>query len=211
MSKEIELEIDKVLLNESVDRHSFFQLKYFVIGKEPTTQSKLWRCVKELETRKNSIDAINLEIQDLNDKLEIIDIESKKASIQLEKTSDELDKRLLEIAIKRSERNKKATLTSIAAMNKKLKNTEDEAIFFARAFKSLEEIEKIKPFDDLESQQAYWNERLGQEANLKIMLNGLPLDTELAKAILAMNDNMPVKKELNKLIEDTQKKMLENK
>jgi len=52
--------IDEVLNLDPVDRHSYFQLKYFVINKEPTHQSKLWRCIREVAARKDTIEGIML-------------------------------------------------------------------------------------------------------------------------------------------------------
>ena len=44
--------IENIIKNEIVDRHSYFQLKNFLVGKEPTLQSNLWRCVREIKIRK---------------------------------------------------------------------------------------------------------------------------------------------------------------
>ena len=75
---EIYLEAEELLKNEVVDRHSFFQLKYFVVGKEPTMQAKMWRCLTELKTRKEAIDIINLEIEETKDTIELLNIEEKR-------------------------------------------------------------------------------------------------------------------------------------
>ena len=55
--------MDDLLKNEVVQRHSYFQLKYFLIGKEPTNQAKMWQCLRELKTRRQSLKAISLEIE----------------------------------------------------------------------------------------------------------------------------------------------------
>lgn len=191
----------------SVDRHSYFQLKYFIIGKEPTTQSKLWRCVKEANARKESISAISLEIEDKLDTLELLNLEVKKNEFYLKcdgnnfDTKDNFANTEFEIKIRKLKRQIKSVENSIASLKIKLKYTQDEIDFFEKTFSALEKIEKIKPFDDLDAQLEYWNEKLSQELNLNLVLQK-PLDTELVKTILSLN-NSPVKNEmltiLNKL------------
>jgi prephenate dehydrogenase len=34
-------------------RHSYFQLKYFIVGKEPTPQAKIWQCLREMKARRD--------------------------------------------------------------------------------------------------------------------------------------------------------------
>mgnify|MGYP003338271045 FL=1 len=57
--------IDEILKTGAVGRHSMFQLKYFIVGKEPTHQSKMWRCLSEIESRNEQISSINIEKLDL--------------------------------------------------------------------------------------------------------------------------------------------------
>jgi hypothetical protein len=67
-------EIDELLKTNNINqRHSYFQLKYFLIGKEPTLQSKMWQCLRELKTRSESLKNIVLENDDLKDKIEILE------------------------------------------------------------------------------------------------------------------------------------------
>ena len=60
MNQELIAQLDEVLKNEPVNRHSYVQLKYFLIGKEPTIQAKMWQCIKELKTRRDSLNALEL-------------------------------------------------------------------------------------------------------------------------------------------------------
>lgn len=188
---------------QSVDRHSYFQLKYFIIGKEPTTQAKLWRCVKESNARKESISAISLEIEDKLDTLELLNLELEKNELHLkENISKEI-----EIKIRKIKRQIKSVENSISSLKIKLKYTQDEIDFFEKTFSSLEKIEKIKPFDDLDSQLEYWNEKLSQELNLNLVLQK-PLDTELVKTILSLN-NCPVKNEMMTILNKLQDKAIQ--
>ena len=83
MSTEIMERINKILENELSERHSYFQLKYFIIGKEPTLQGKMWQCIRELGSRKDSLNAIEIQNHELNDKKELIDIKIEKNNLTL--------------------------------------------------------------------------------------------------------------------------------
>ena len=213
---EIYLEAEELLKNEVVDRHSFFQLKYFVVGKEPTMQAKMWRCLTELKTRKEAIDSINLEIEETKDTIELLNIEEKrleninkyesneKSWTQSEADEIEYHEEELKIKKRQIKRKKEGISKSLDNLYKKLKFTQEEAAFFIKSFKQLNQIEELKPFDDFESQKVYWNEKLSQEFDLKILLHRQP-DVELVKTILALTDDLEVKKTTVRLLQNTQK------
>ena len=180
-------EIDKILENQKQERHSIFQLKYFLIGKEPTNQAKMWRCIDELKARKQSTDAIKLEIEDANDDLELLNM--KEAAIT-ETTAVEQ-----QIARRKLKRKIAATESRLSELAQRLKGIEEESSFLVKAFNSINQIEELKPFDDLESQKNYWSEKLGQELNLRLLL-GMALDMELVKTILALHSESTTKQEL---------------
>jgi hypothetical protein len=202
MSIEIYKKIEEVLKNGVVDRHSYFQLKYFVVGKEPTTQAKLWRCLSELKARKETIDALNLEIEENADRLLLLKIEEEKPKALNPTLEGEIRQRQLK-------RKEKALEKTSLDLKNKLKNIEEEVVFFYGAYESLLKLEELKPYDDLDAQTEYWNNKLSQEINIKLWL-GLPIDTETAKTILSLNDEAKIKKELIGMIEHNQKKMIGN-
>ena len=68
----------------------------------------------------------------------------------------------------------------------------------------------MKPFDDAEAQKEYWNEKLLEEFNLSVMLRN-PLNPELVKTILALDDTSPVKHHVVHVLEQTKKSMIEEK
>ena len=183
----------------TVNRHSYFQIKYFIVMKEPTHQARLWRCVKELEVRNDSMRAIKMEIDDSMDNLRL-------AEIELERTQgilgiDPLDKEEREIQVRKRIRQKTAAEGRLLELKKKLKEAEEEAKLFYELFKALEQKETLKPYDDLESQTQMWNEKISQEFDLRALL-GLPIDLELAKTTLALENNTPIKQKfVNKLQE----------
>ena len=194
MSSELKEKIQNLMKNQVVDRHSYFQLKYFVIGKEPTTQAKLWRCIRELEARNKSLQAIELEIEETNDDIELLHIKEK------EDVAYGSNKEIAKILTRKQERKTRALVDKLEDLKSKKRYIEEEATFFIQAFESLEKKEKIKPFDDLDAQTEYWNEKLKQELNLKMILRH-PFDTELTKTILALDDKMPVKQLMCNVLE----------
>jgi len=196
MSSKLQDKIQNLMKNDVVERHSYFQLKYFVIGKEPTTQAKLWRCIRELESRNKSLQAIELEIEDTNDDIELLHIEIKDPF----GNNPERNKNKIQIQTRKNERKTKALVEKLNNLKNKKRYIEEEASFFVQAFESLEKIEKIKPFDDLDAQTEYWNKKLKHELNLKMILRQ-PLDTEFTKIILALDDKMPVKQMMCDILE----------
>jgi hypothetical protein len=186
-------EMDDVLKQEIAQRHSYFQLKYFVIGKEPTVQSKMWQCLRELKSRKESLDSIELEIEESKDKLELIDISIQKNNLEHSET-DKLTQRENEIKIRQIERQKKALQANQIQLAERKKWIYEEAQFFLETFKNLLKVEPLKHFDDITSQKQYWTERLSQKLNLKMLTNN-QLDTELIETIIALPDDMPIKKQ----------------
>ena len=108
-------EMKEVLSQQEIaQRHSYFQLKYFLIGKEPTIQSKMWQCLKELKNRQENIENMVLEKEELKDKLELLDIGIKRISHDMEniELKDEvllaLNRKESEIKIRQFDRQKKA-------------------------------------------------------------------------------------------------------
>lgn len=205
--KELQDRISKVLSYEVVNRHSYFQLKYFVVGKEPTTQAKLWRCIRELSARNESINSIEKEIEETEDNIMLseIGIERLKKIKENEEAEDwekELNKKELNISVRKRERKLQSLKESLVSLRTKRKESEEEAIFFIGAFESLVKVEPLKPFDDLESQTQFWNEKFAQLANLKVLL-GQPWDTELIQSIMSLSDDCGIKAEVSNMLEKT--------
>lgn len=211
MSTEIMEQINKILENGLSERHSYFQLKYFVIGKEPTIQGKMWQCIRELGSRKDSLDAVETENYELNDKKELIDIQIEKNNLTLKSIESspegDLNARECRVVSRQLERQRQKTENALVDLNKKHNYILEEANFFLETFKSLEEIEPLKDFDDLPSQQHYWDEKLSNELNLKLLLQRAP-DVELVKTIMSLNNNSPTKQQTIKMLENIQQQAL---
>lgn len=185
-------EIENILKLEVAQRHSYFQLKYFLIGKEPTNQSKMWQCLRELKARKEALDNLNLEIENTKDNLELLEISSEQY----------IDGENREMNIKKRQNGRMiaATKDKLIQLEKRKQWTEEEMVFFLETFKSIQKIEPMKNFDDLDAQKEYWSEKLTQKLNLK-MLTSNQIDTEIVETIIALPDDIPIKKQtLNTLM-----------
>lgn len=198
-------EMDSILDCGVVNRHSFFQLKYFVVAKEYTTQSRMWCCIRELQARRNSIVSIKRQIEELQDDRELVQIQSKRMKepttglFGVDSAPTELDIKEREIHVRKLNRKVEALDQAILEHQKKMKDAEEEAAFLAMAYRQLEKKEPLRPFDDLESQTQYWNEKLTQELNLRLLTRH-PLDLELVKTILALKDETPIKRQTLQLL-----------
>lgn len=207
-------ELRDVLVNEPAERHSYFQMKYFIVGKEPTTQAKMWQCIREIKSRHDSLEAIELEIEDANDNLELIEININrdKAILDRKKAKGRSPTaiRISEINLRRIERQRLAAKKNIEALAKKRKCLQEEAKFFLLAFKSLRDVEPLLDYDDLKAQKQYWGEKLLQKINLKMLMQS-HVDTELIETVLALPDDIPIKEQTLKNLDMRHKQMVEMK
>lgn len=206
MSRELEFtrKMEKMVAQAPENRHSYFQLKYFIIGKEPTVQAQMWQCLRELQARKDTLDSITLEIEDSKDQLELLEIEGIRQ--ERWETADELEAKVKVINLRRNERQKTSLQKTLKQLENRHKFALQEARFFMQAFESLEKIEPMKDYDDLEAQQEYWNEVISQKINLKMLLQQ-SLDTELVQTALSLHDTASVKTQITQLLDGQQQRM----
>jgi len=190
------------IVSHSLSRASFFQLNFFVLGREPTIQARIHRCVEELKSRKNSLDMAELQIEEFKDRIQLLNIKKQKISKKI-KDQGELD-----IYLRQLDRKIKQTVKEIEDMENKIKTTEEEASFFINAFEELTKREAIKPWDDYQVQLEYWNEKYSREIKERILLQ-LPIDIEIIKSVLSLPEETEVKKQTLLLLEKQHKKLLE--
>lgn len=212
MSRELEFarKMEKMVEQAPENRHSYFQLKYFVIGKEPTLQAQMWQCLRELQARKETLDSITLEIEDVKDQLELLDLEIDE-EWDFDKDAPPTEKQKIldaksSIMLRRLERQKTSLQKTLKQLENRHKFALQEARFFMQAFESLEKVEPMKDFDDLEAQQEYWNEVIAQKINLKMLLQQ-PLDTELVQTALSLHGNAPIKVQITQLLDRQQQQI----
>lgn len=198
------MDLDKFLeKHEMADRHSFFQLKYFVIGKEPTIQGKLWQCLREIKDRKESLEALALELEERKDDLELTQLSCAEGEINGGIFGIDANPKIKEINLRKLKRQEKAMEKTIEKLKKKEKNLKEELVFFLKAFESLEKTEPFKPFDDEQAQIDYWSEKLSQKLNMKLLLQS-KIDIDIAETILALPSESSVKKQLIQVMERQQ-------
>jgi len=197
-SEALKKQIEEVLEKAPESRHSYFQLKYFVLGKEPTVQAQMWQCLRELQSRKETIDSLEINIEDTVDNIEMLDVQRAKdkhiifGTFQCPEMPQEIKDKEWAIKERQRARHKVTLQRVLKQLEKKLQFAWQEARFFLQAFESLSKIEPLKDYDDLESQKEYWNERVTQHINLKMLLQQ-PLDTEIVQTALALPADSPIK------------------
>ena len=206
MSSETYHRANELITNSEVsNRHTFYQLKHFVLGKELTTQAKLQKCLREIDARVSTMKSMNLSIEEAQDDVKLLDL--KMAVLEKKKEKNDLHKEYKSIQKRKLNRKKTALLESIRDTAKKLRETEEETSFFMAAYEQLEKIEPLKRHDDPESNAEFWNENFAQELQLRLLLQK-PLDLELVKCILALDNESSTKKEMIGILEQIQNQAL---
>ena len=177
-------------------KHTDFQIEYFMLGKESTTNGKLWQCIRELNSRKENLSAVNLEIEETKDNLELANLKleylKNKTTFRKNIALEKIESKKKEILIRKHERRLKNLENSFA------KVFERKEAILAECKKIIEVFNKYNPdnkaidIDDEKNQLEYWNSRLMEEINLSSMC-GVPPSVELIKSILAMPNDSNVK------------------
>jgi hypothetical protein len=215
MSTELIEKVETILNKVDLpDRHTFFQLEKFVIGKEPTVQAQLWQIVREMQARLETVDSYRKQLEDAEDTLELFDlkIERQNRTIREESktatTYSDLNLQEYEINIRKLQREKDSLILSARKVNKKLRCVLEELAFLTMAYENIiKNHGDIRPIDDDEAQREMWNEKLLEEFNLRVILQR-PLEPEFVRTVLCLGDDSPVKQHVVKLVENIQKKML---
>lgn len=212
MSTELIEKVDSVLSNiEIPDRSTFFQLKHFVIGKEPTAHGQIWACIRNIQEKRDNIDALELQIDDSQDNIELLDIRKQRILAEIDKiTADDplMLEQELKIQIRKIERERMSVENNMNNLKLKIKYILEELQYLTSAFEKLTEIAGgVKPLDDPEVQRNYWNEKLTEEINLCLLLKR-PLSTEMIHNVLSLDDEMPVKKQVLQILNQVQQQMM---
>lgn len=219
MSIELTERVEEILKKAQMpNRHTFYQLQKFVIGKEPTGQSQLWQIVRELEARMETVYCYRKDLADAEDNLELFDLKIERLDREIRMFAGiseednpvvDLDIKEREINIKKLQREKESLAKAARQVNKKLTATLEEMHFLVQAFDAIvEQIGEMKPLDDEAAQREMWNEKLLEEFNLRILLQR-PLDPELVRTIMCLHDGAVVKQHLTKTLEAKQRAMIE--
>lgn len=199
-------QLDKTLDRRVVNRHSFFQLKHFVVGKEPTNQRRLWRCLEEMKVRREGLLALKTQMDETADNIELTQLKMERLKRQHDanENRDELDEKEYVIHSRKLVREVEKLGVALKKLVEQYHEQSEEAEFFLKAFHHLEKREKLRPFDDFDAQLEYWNERFGQALNTRVLLQ-LPLDAELVQSAMALPEGSPVRKQVVSLLENQHK------
>ena len=213
MSTELIERMNQILTETEVpERHTFFQIEKFIIGKEPTHQGQLWQIIRELRSRQESVESILSDMEQAEDDLELFDLKVERANREIKRLSEsegnDLDIKELELAIRKLQREKTALEKSAEKARLQLKYTLEEVSFLVSGYERvLKEVGKVKSVDDAQAQAELWNEKLLEQFNLRILLRN-PIDSELVRTIMALDDTTPVKKHVAAILQRSQQKML---
>ncbi len=203
-------QLDKTLDRRVVNRHSLFQLKHFVIGKEPTNQRRLWRCLEEMKVRREGLLSLKTQMEDTQDNIELTRIKLERLENDYMSTTSPTEQegqlRQKEYIIhgRKLTRDIERMGAAMRKLAEQYHEQSEEAEFFLKAFQHLEKREKLRPFDDFDAQLEYWNERFGQALNTRVLLQ-LPLDAELVQSAMALPEGSPVRKQVVTLLENQHK------
>jgi len=195
-SKNLIDKIDELCPEGHRNQHSYFQLQYFVIGKEPTIQAKIRACKKELLSRKDEIESIVVALEDLCDQRRLHELEIEKIKEANEAPLPEEE----QIRIRQTRRRIKGVDHQIESFASTIKAKENEANFLIGLYEKLIEVEPEKDWDSLEVQANYWNAKLTQEIETRLLLSQQP-NPEDFKTVMAMPSGLPIKDATVKLIE----------
>jgi hypothetical protein len=193
---------DEVLNKGSLtSRHSKYQLKHFIVNSEPTHQGRLWQCLKEIDARKESLLQLQNEKLDFEDRVELEEINIQILQRDIEKESDELEDKKKKINLRRAQRSFEALKKTGSKIDDKIKAVVEELDFFLISFTQLEKIESLKEYDDFGSQSEYWSNKFAIELQVRDLF-GMPIDPEIIKSILLLDDNSKIKQNLVKQIDN---------
>lgn len=197
----------EILTNNTLpDRYTKFQVEKFMIGKEPTGHAQLWQCIRELETRVETLESFDKDLSDAEDNLELFDVRIERLSREIRKLSKEegdcLDLNIQEheINIRKLQREKVSLIKSAQKLQKKRSYVLEEIRFLIECYEKIRsEIGNSKPLDDEEAQKEMWNEKFLEELNLRWLL-AKPIDPELARTIMCLNDEAPAKATMKNIL-----------
>lgn len=185
-------------------RPSFFQMKYFILEKEPTIQSKLWTCMREIDSKIECLDSIDLEKEEISDKLEEVEINLQELNNQIKVDNDNLIAKKLNIKIRRNNRKKIVIQKNLLKIEEKQKGLLEELRFYLDSYEAYEKIEKLKEYDNIDVQKEYWNAKLNSKMSIKALATSTPFGAELLETVFSLPNDSEIKKVLLQKIPNSQ-------
>lgn len=177
----------KSIIPEQKNRHSYFQIKHFIICKEPTVQSRINACLIELEERRQSLEGLELQIAD--------DIDNKLILVEKINKYSTKDDNISQIKVRKLERASRQLDKHIESLRVKMRGIEQESLFLIELYDELVKQEPPKYWDDFQVQSEYWNAKLANELKICLTLSG-NISNDLVHSIMALPNDLPVKQKL---------------
>jgi hypothetical protein len=172
-----------------------FQLQFLLLGKEPTIQARLARCVDELRSRKREVEAIEDEIAETYDRIKLAELDFED-----EKKCEDLSFARLMIKKDQMERRRRAAERKIFDNQNILSCRLQEIQFLILAYNELTKAESQKDWDDMNVQLQYWEAKLGQDISNRASVKA-PQDMEVLRTAMALPQGSSLKASLQKIIE----------
>lgn len=193
------------LLEEAVgsgvaDRHSYYQLKYFLVDGEPTKQARLWQSVREMKSRLDTIRSIYLEMADARDRLAIHEAKAELAAEKAVRRGKDDPKspeaRILAAKARIADRRVTACEKRIGDLSRRLRNVTEEARFLLEMFNRLGGRAAMKDWDEPEVQKEYWDAKVGDEIRRRLVA-GQNLDAGLIGTVESLHKDAKVRGVIN--------------
>lgn len=192
--------LNEALKNDMADRHSYYQLKYFLVDSEPTHQARLWQCLREMRSRRDTINSICLELEDARDRIAInqakAEIAAEKAERACNGDKKSPEARIAAAKARMAERRSLAAEKRAGDLSKRLRNVLEEARFLVETFKQMGGTDALKDWDDPQVQKEYWDAKLGDEVRRRIVA-GQGMDSTLIGTVEHLHKDAKVRGVLN--------------
>lgn len=191
--------------------HSNFQIRNFILGKESSDIGKFWQCVRELQARQETLQALETDYQDLLDNIEIakLDLEEiqLKNIVAKNPALKEIRQKKILIQVSKQKRNIDRLYKTKQSLDSQRENILKEMQVLVEEFEKLSELVAYKDFDDESAQLQYWTQKFEKELVLTQTL-GLPPNPELLKSCLALPSDSALKKNIEEALVNANKKLL---
>jgi hypothetical protein len=187
--------------------HSNFQIKNFIIGKESSKIGKMWQCIREIQSRSESLDNLATDAEELNDNIELakLDVEEEKSLV----AESEIAKSRKIINIRKKERALKKLFKTKSLLETQKSNVENELSVFLETFESLGGISEFKQYNEEDAQLEYWNGKFETEFLIANLL-GQPLSPEFVKSCLAVPIKSKIYENIKGALDIINQKLLNN-
>lgn len=203
MSTDLMTRAEEIMAKSFVpDRATYFQMKNFILGKEPTAQGQIWATIRAIEGKREEIDCLQDGIADQEDNIGMAEVHLDR--IRSNQGGNDWEKREQVICLRKSERNLASLRKNLEKLKKKLGFVFDELKYYVAAYDALVGVVgEPRPMDDLEAQHNYWNQKLTEELNLSFLLKR-PVSIDFVQTVLALDDSMPIKQQVLQILQNIQ-------